>query len=120
MLCFCERHVSSICYTAPVGIKIVLNDDAVLDAVTGLSKQVLGLGTQLTTLKGVLMATLQDVQNEVLSLKAVVSKEAGEVASAVNALKDQIKVLQDQIAAGSGVSAADAISNVSAPPPVTP
>ncbi len=91
------------CYTAPVGIKIVLNDDAVLDAILALSKQVLGI----TKLQGELMATLQDVKNEIDNLKTAIDKEKGEVSAALQVLKDQIAALQAQIASGSGVTSAD-------------
>ncbi len=91
------------CYTLSVGIKIVLNDDAVLEAILALNKQVLGLTTQ----QGVLMATLQDVKNEFANLASAIDKEKGEVSAALQALKDQIALLQAQIAAGSNVTSAD-------------
>lgn len=53
------------------------------------------------------MATLQDVQNEIQSLKEHVATETGQVAAKLKALEDEIVSLKDQVANGGNVSEAD-------------
>ena len=61
----------------------------------------------LVTQGGLIMSTLLDLQNKLVELGQTIIAEKVEVQGLLTALKAQIKVLQDQIAAGSPVSQAD-------------
>lgn len=54
-----------------------------------------------------IMATLQQVTDRIAKIAADADAEKAEVAALLQGLKDQIKALQDQIAAGTGVTSAD-------------
>ena len=54
-----------------------------------------------------IMATLKEVQDALAQAAVDATTEKAEVAAAIQSLSDQIKALQDQIAGGAGVTAAD-------------
>lgn len=69
--------------------------------------EVIQLSTRITTLEGVIMATLQEVKDAIAALQATTEEERLEVTAAMDALRAQVTALQEQVAAGTGVTAAD-------------
>ncbi len=53
------------------------------------------------------MATLDEVKAQIQTLKDDVATEASQVQASLKDLNDEVHALKDQIASGSGVSAAD-------------
>lgn len=72
-----------------------------------LSAKVDGLAATLTQQGEQLMATLQEVLDKIAQVGADIVAEKAEVQGALSTLKDQVKALQDQLAAGTGVTSAD-------------